>query len=111
MNSFNHVESWIEQIRENGDDGVVLVLVGNKEDMEEKRQVSRKQGDDLALKYRMRFYEVSAKENRGIREMFEGLTREVMARNEKRGVVQGTAGAILNESNEGKKKKKNDCCG
>lgn len=49
---------------------MVIVLVANKCDMEQKRQVSRKQGDDLALKHRMRFYEVSAKDNSNIQEMF-----------------------------------------
>jgi hypothetical protein len=34
--------------------------------MEGRRQVSRKMGEDLALKHRMKFYEVSAKENRNI---------------------------------------------
>lgn len=42
--------------------------------------------------------------------MFESLTKEVLFKNEKK-APSAWSGAILNEKNDSKKKKKNDCCG
>ena len=50
-NSFAHIESWIEQIREVGNAETSMILVGAKADLEEERKVSKKQGEDLATQY------------------------------------------------------------
>ena len=87
-----------------------VILVGNKADMEERRQVSKKMGEELGLKYRMKFFEVSAKENRNVRELFEALTREVLVKHPNKATSM-PVGTILSDSNDVKKKKKgNDCC-
>ena len=38
--SFEHVEKWIEDARNLREDDVILILVGNKSDLEDRRQVS-----------------------------------------------------------------------
>lgn len=42
--SFKHIESWIDQIKEVGNSDTDMILVGAKADLDEERKVSRKQG-------------------------------------------------------------------
>ncbi|EFB14001.1 hypothetical protein PANDA_002211, partial [Ailuropoda melanoleuca] len=46
--SFAHVRYWLDCLRESGPDGVVLLLLGNKKDCEEERQVPTEVGQQLA---------------------------------------------------------------
>jgi Ras-related protein Rab-1A len=41
--SFNHIESWIDQIKEVGNADTDMILVGSKADLESDRKVARKQ--------------------------------------------------------------------
>lgn len=50
-NSFAHIESWIEQIREVGNSDTNMILVGSKCDLEQERKVPKKQGSNLAEQY------------------------------------------------------------
>merc|ERR1719215_815985 len=38
-NTFDHIEFWIQQLSDHGDENVQRILVGNKWDLSEKRQV------------------------------------------------------------------------
>lgn len=50
-NSFSHIESWIEQIREVGNSDTNMILVGSKSDLEQERKIPTKQGAHLAHQY------------------------------------------------------------
>ena len=76
--SFNHVESWIDQIRDNGNADTDMILVGAKADMEHERKVSRKQAEALAQRYEIGFVEISAKEDSNVKKVFEMLTNRVL---------------------------------
>jgi len=54
-----------------------VVLVGNKKDLNEERQVTEAEGRLLAEKFEIRFIETSAKLNQGINEAFAELVREI----------------------------------
>ena len=56
------------------------MLVGNKKDQEEMRQVSTYDGEQLAKEYGIRFQETSAKQNRFVDKAFEDLTVLVLER-------------------------------
>jgi GTPase SAR1 family protein len=43
-NSFNHLEKWLEELTSNADPGILVMLVGNKSDLESARQVSTQEG-------------------------------------------------------------------
>ena len=53
--SFNHIESWIDQIKEVGNADTDMILVGAKSDLESDRKVSRKQAETLADKYSIQY--------------------------------------------------------
>ena len=54
-----------------------LVLVGNKCDLKEDRQVSVVEGQDLAISWGCPYFETSAKDNINVEESFYQLVREV----------------------------------
>jgi small GTP-binding protein len=53
--SFNHIESWIDQIKEVGNADTDMILVGAKSDLESDRKVSRKQAETLTDKYSIQY--------------------------------------------------------
>ncbi|EGC32037.1 hypothetical protein DICPUDRAFT_57324 [Dictyostelium purpureum] len=58
-------------------DSVPFVLVGNKCDLNEYREVSTAEGEELAKKLNCKFLETSAKERINVTEAFYELVREV----------------------------------
>mmetsp|Transcript_12017 Transcript_12017/g.48376 ORF Transcript_12017/g.48376 Transcript_12017/m.48376 type:complete len:225 (+) Transcript_12017:308-982(+) len=74
--SFENIQHWVQQIRENADERVRLVLVGNKCDREESRVVSTQEGEELAKQYGVSFFETSAKDNRNVDECYTAIARE-----------------------------------
>ena len=69
-NSFQNIKSWIEDCKKQSPKTVLLILVGNKVDLEDKRQVSKESAESLAEKYGVKYMEVSAKDNINIDELF-----------------------------------------
>ena len=105
-NSFLDVKSWIEQIIENTDnDDIVMILCGNKCDMEKERNISRNEGENLANSYKIPFFECSAKENINIDEIFNTMAKNIY---EKVG-NRYTISVKLNSNNF--KKRITKCCG
>ena len=65
--SFNNVSYWLSEIEKAIDKNVVIYLIGNKIDLENKRTVSYENGKEKALKENFNFFgEVSAKTNENI---------------------------------------------
>ena len=68
--TFNNLDSLINDIKEYSHKTAYVVLVGNKADLEDKRQVSFEEGKKFANKYGLDFYETSAKTGQNINEIF-----------------------------------------
>jgi small GTP-binding protein len=81
-NSFKEVESWIEDLRENGDEDTTIIIVGNKADNSKERRVSFQQGADLAKKFKYDYIETSAKNDTNINIMFEILCKSMIQKTE-----------------------------
>jgi GTPase SAR1 family protein len=64
-----------EQLRD-----VIIVLVGNKSDLRQQRQVQEHEGVELAHKLGAHFWEVSALKGDGINEMFQRMVCLVLGR-------------------------------
>ena len=75
--SFNNVSTWIEDCRNQSPKTIFMVLVGNKSDLEDKRQVSTEEGQELAEKYGLQFYETSAKTGDNVNEIFYNSADEI----------------------------------
>ncbi|CAN1224788.1 Ras-related protein RABH1e [Linum perenne] len=59
--SFLNTSKWIEEVRTERGSDVIIVLVGNKTDLVDKRQVSIEEGDGKAKDFGVMFIETSAK--------------------------------------------------
>lgn len=82
MESFKHVESFRSQIirvqeREEGATFPFL-LVGNKADMNDKREVSKEDGEKLAKDLGCHFMEASAKTKTNVEEAFMDVLKQVI---------------------------------
>ena len=64
-------EFWINEIKENLDPDIVLAIAGNKCDNYDEEKVTIDEGKDLANKNEAIFKQVSAKNNLGIKELFD----------------------------------------
>ncbi|XP_072301657.1 ras-related protein Rab-15 [Eucyclogobius newberryi] len=77
--SFQHIMKWASDVDEYAPEKVQKILVGNKADEENKRQVATEQGSKLAKAYGMGFFETSAFTNQNITETFTRLAEQVLA--------------------------------
>eukprot|EP00005_Dracoamoeba_jomungandri_P005748 CAMPEP_0174251774 /NCGR_PEP_ID=MMETSP0439-20130205/1493_1 /TAXON_ID=0 /ORGANISM="Stereomyxa ramosa, Strain Chinc5" /LENGTH=167 /DNA_ID=CAMNT_0015332185 /DNA_START=174 /DNA_END=677 /DNA_ORIENTATION=+ len=76
--SFNEIDRLRNKIlRIKGKQTVPIVLVGNKNDLVDKRKVSTEEGKGCAEKWGCPFFESSAKNHVNVDEAFEALVREV----------------------------------
>ena len=72
-NTFKNVKTWLESIYQNADVNIQKVLVGNKCDLEDERQVSSEEARELAAQHKMEYFETSAKTNVGITEAVQHI--------------------------------------
>ena len=68
--TFNNASNWIEDCKSQCSKKTFMVLVGNKLDLADKRQVNTNEGQDLADKYGMLFFEASAKDGTNVDKIF-----------------------------------------
>jgi len=69
--SFNDITNWIKDCKNYSPKTVLMALIGNKCDLEENRLISTEEGQQLADKNEITFYETSAKEGTNIKEVFQ----------------------------------------
>ncbi|KAL9542935.1 GTPase Ypt2 [Mucor bainieri] len=74
------VRTWFSNIEQHASEGVNKILIGNKCDMEDKRVITKEQGQNLANELGVRFMETSAKANIGVEEAFFDLARDIKKR-------------------------------
>ena len=70
-NSFQNVKNWITDCQNYAPSSVLIFLIGNKSDLEEKREIPKERGENLANEYNMTFFETSAFNGNGIKEAFQ----------------------------------------
>ena len=103
QSSFEEIVEFRDQILRVKDvEKVPMVLVGNKCDMEDKREVSADEGKKVAEQWGVPFLETSAKGPINVEEAFYQLVREYRTQNE--------AEAADADKDKGKKKKKKKKC-
>ena len=74
------IRTWFSNVEQHATEGVNKILIGNKCDWEEKRQVSTEQGQALANELGIPFMEVSAKANINIEKAFYSLASDIKKR-------------------------------
>lgn len=69
--SFMNVQKWIDDLKAQAYQGIMLILVGNKRDKETEREVEFSEGEGFAKEVGIPFYETSALTGEGITNVFE----------------------------------------
>ena len=100
--SFDEITSFREQIlRVKDADKAPMVLVANKSDLENERQVTTGEGQDLAKSFAVPFMETSAKTRVNVEESFFELVREIRKDLGGRGGGKGGGGGGSNKGGAG----------
>ncbi|CAG2195527.1 RAB2A [Mytilus edulis] len=59
--TFNHLTTWLEDARQHSNSNMVIMLIGNKSDLEARRDVKKEEGEAFAREHGLIFMETSAK--------------------------------------------------
>ena len=78
--SFAKVSEWMAEVDKHALENISRILVGNKKDLEDQRQVPYNEGKDLADHFNVRFLETSAKNALNVEEAFLLMTREIKSK-------------------------------
>ncbi|XP_062365510.1 ras-related protein Rab-44 [Cinclus cinclus] len=100
--SFCDLRYWLSCIQEAAEDGVAVLLLGNKTDCAAQRKVPTKEGECLAKEHQLMFYECSAASGHNVFESMVSFTRLLKIREDE----------LKNKAEEVPKapQKKNSCC-
>ena len=106
--SFEHIRDWVEKIKEDAVEEIIIYLVGNKIDLNNKRIITNEEGKKLAAEYNIKYYETSVKNSIGVEEVFLSLIKEMddlfLEKNNKE--VENP----VNFNVKNKNKNKKNCC-
>ena len=78
--SFRTLQGWVDELKTKGPSDIVVVLCGNKSDLEDSgdRHVSQQQAMDYAATVGALYTETSAKDNTGVQEMFRQVAKKII---------------------------------
>ena len=109
--TFENIDKWIPDLKTNGDSDIIIMLIGNKCDLENERQVSLSEGKEKAENYKIAFLETSALEGTNIQRAFQELIEDVYRSSHSHFIIDAnvkviTEGKIIEED----KKQEKKCC-
>lgn len=120
--TFQHLGRWLEEAKQHAHENMVILLIGNKNDLEHRRAVTTAEGQAFADQNGLLFLETSAKTAYNVESAFLKTAEEIHSKilsgdidvsNESHGIKVGMAGSGgdglgLNSNNA--KKPQNSCC-
>lgn len=80
--TFENIPNWMKQINSYAPEGVLKVIVANKVDLDHK-EVSSKEGQELASELGCLYYEASAKTGTNVDVLFKFVTEQIVSIKEK----------------------------
>ena len=109
--SFENIPTWLNEFTLQGEvlnpEKFPFVIVGNKCDRTD-RKVTPEEGQEFCKSKGLAFFETSAKDNIGIKELFDDVTAKAIARNSMNDVPAPSSG-VVTLANVVPNKKKQDC--
>lgn len=122
--SFENLQKWLEEMKENAYSKMTTILIGNKVDLENERQVSFEEGQAFAKKHDLVFFETSAKSAHNVEKAFLAITQKIYTNlengeynihKESIGIKPGNTlpsyiQGGLKDQKSGDKKKSDGCC-
>ena len=114
--SFEGVKNWIKEAEEVGD-YFQRIIIGNKSDLEDERQVSLEELNEYANEEKINFYETSAKNNINLKEVFSRIVELIFENKDDEEIlreycIKKSSLSVASKRTKGKKKHNDTekCC-
>jgi len=75
--TYENVERWLKELRDHADSHIVIMLVGNKNDLKHLRAVPAEQARSFADKHGLSFIETSALDSTNVERAFQDILTEI----------------------------------
>ncbi|KAM9782937.1 ras-related protein Rab-25b [Neosynchiropus ocellatus] len=109
--TYESVERWLKELYEHADAHIVVMLVGNKCDLESERAVPTEEAKDFAEKNDILFLETSALLSTNVEAAFNNVLAEIHKKVSSKEVVRGSINAVsINRPDSQKTEQKKPCC-
>ena len=80
-NTFDNIDKWITDLKLNGDKNICIIILGNKSDLINKREINKNDGIKKAEMYKTAFLETSALNGDNISKAFDELIEQIVINN------------------------------
>lgn len=87
--TFDHIPRWLEELRAHADKNIVIILIGNKSDLEDQRAVPTEDAKEFAQTEGLFFLETSALIATNVEEAFLTVLTEIFNIVNKNNLVAG----------------------
>ena len=113
--SFESVEKWVNDVTAVADKKITIILIGNKSDLDDQRQVTKEQGEEKANKLELAFLETSAFSGENLDKAFDLMINEVYKKCHEELLAEGDidiieGGKDINLENKKDNNEKKKCC-
>ena len=114
LKSFEDIDLWLKDVKENSSPNIKIFLIGNKSDLEDIREVDKEKAQKLKDEYDLDYFiETSAKTGKNAQEIFiqaaKVLYKDYNEYKKKKNIENNIAEINLNENKE-ENRDKNGCC-
>ena len=113
--TFDSIDKWIYDLKSSGDPKIITLLIGNKNDLEDKREVLKEQGEEKAKSFGCAFLETSALKGDNIEKGFELMISEIFKKYGEENNEDEDEDIIIEKAedinlNKDSKQEKKGCC-
>lgn len=108
--SFTTLKDWYKELMEKGPKNLLICVIGNKSDLEDQAEVDSSTARSYAKSINATFKLTSAKENRGISELFTKLCEELENKEAELILNSQVKGSMLTDKSKGLDNDKSDRC-
>ena len=113
-NTFDNIDKWISDLKTNGDNNISIMLIGNKSDLNDKREVETNEGLKKSEETKIAFMETSALSGENIIKAFNELIEQIYQNNclnvEEDIDIEIDKGVNLSEEKKENNDTKKTCC-
>lgn len=118
--SFNNLKEWINSIKQNMEGKnifIPIIIIGNKLDMEDQREISKEQAEKFVSENNYKYFETSAKTGEGVDKSIRELATQILKQEgqiDDQKAARATSRQIkkedITDNNNDNEKKKGGCC-
>ncbi|XP_035529159.1 ras-related protein Rab-25-like [Morone saxatilis] len=108
--TYESVERWLKELYDHADPHIVVMLVGNKTDLESERSVPTEEAQGFAEKNGLLFLETSALNSTNVEAAFNNVLAEIQRKVSSKEVVRGSISAVSLNSRAENTEEQKPCC-